>query len=123
MDHSPDVSIHIRQPYLPQSIINIIPGIDKSSAKPTPMVKPPQAKNDGYQAKNDFNYRSVIGSLNFLTNLTLPEAQFAVHPCVWFSADTKLLSDQAVKRVLKYLKVTDMQEQILKPDPERGIKC
>ena len=44
VDRLPDGSIHIRQPYLTQSILNIIPGMDKSSAKPTPMVKPPLAK-------------------------------------------------------------------------------
>ena len=47
--------IHIRQPYLTQSIINMIPGMEKSSANPTPAFKPPLAKNDGAQTrKNDF---------------------------------------------------------------------
>ena len=68
-------SIHLRQPYLIQIIINMIPGMEKSSAKPSPAVKPCLAKNEGAQAiKNDFNYRSVIGSLNFLTNSMCPEA-------------------------------------------------
>ena len=34
--HAEDVCIHLRKPYLTQNIINMIPGIDKSSAKPTP---------------------------------------------------------------------------------------
>ena len=85
----------------------MIPGMDKSNDITTPAVKPPLANNEGNQAiKNDFNYRSVIGSLNFLTNLTHPEAQFVVHKCVQFRADPTLPHNQAVKRVLKHLKVT-----------------
>ena len=54
--HRPYGSIHISQPYLTQRIIKMIPGMDKSSAKTTPVVKPPLAKNEGSQMrKNDFN--------------------------------------------------------------------
>ena len=51
-----------------------------------------------------------------------PKAQFAVHQCALFSANPKLPHDQAVKLVLKYLKVASMQVLIMKPDPEKGIK-
>ena len=36
LDHCPDVSIHLRQPYLTKSIINIIPGMEKSSDQSDP---------------------------------------------------------------------------------------
>ena len=45
MDLLPDGSIHLSQPYLTQRITNRITGMYKSSAKPTPTVKPPLAKN------------------------------------------------------------------------------
>ena len=124
LDRCPDGSIHLRKPYLTQRILNMIPGMDKSRANPTPVVKSPLVKNEGYQErKNDFNYRSVISSLDFLTDSTRPEAQFVVHQCARFSDDTKLPHDQAVKCILNYLKVTDTQGLIMKPDPEKGIKC
>ena len=44
LDHRSDGSTHLRQPYPTQSIINMIPGIDKSSSKSTPAVKPPYQK-------------------------------------------------------------------------------
>ena len=47
LDHHLDGSIHIRQSYITQRIPNIIPVMDNSSAKPTPVFKPPLAKNDG----------------------------------------------------------------------------
>ena len=112
-----DGSIHIRQRCLTKIILNMIPGMDKSSANPTHVVKPPIAKNEVYQAiNNDFSYISVIGLLNSLTNSTRPEVKFAVRQIVWFSADPKLLYDQAVKRVLKYLKGKATQGLIIKPD-------
>ena len=55
---------------------------------------------------NDFNYRSLIVSLNFLTNWTRAEAQFSVHQCAQFSANTNLLNIQAVELILKHLKGT-----------------
>ena len=44
LDRRPDISIHIRQPYLTQIILNVIIGMGKSSANPTPAVKPPLEK-------------------------------------------------------------------------------
>ena len=44
LDQHPDVSIHQRQNHITQSIISMIPGMYKSSAKPTPVVKPPLSK-------------------------------------------------------------------------------
>ena len=38
-------------------------------------------------------------------------------------ADIKLSHNQAIKRVLNYLKGTATQGVILKPDPEKGIEC
>ena len=45
LDRRPDGSIHLRQPYLTQIIRNMIPGMNRSSSKPTPAVKsPPENK-------------------------------------------------------------------------------
>ena len=44
LDRRPYGSINIRQPYLTQRILNMIQQMDKSSAKPTPAVKPPPVK-------------------------------------------------------------------------------
>ena len=50
LDHRSDGSIHLRRPYLTQRIINMIPGIDNFSAKPTLAVKPLLDKNEVSQA-------------------------------------------------------------------------
>ena len=52
MDRQPDGSIHTSHTYLEtQRILNNIPGMDKSSANPTPTVKPHLEKNEGSQAR------------------------------------------------------------------------
>ena len=89
--------------------------MDKSKAKPAPAVKPPLAKTRGLKQENDFNYRSVIVSINFLANSTPPKAQFVVHQFAQFVADPKLPHNQAVKCVLKCFKGASMQVLILKP--------
>ena len=44
LDHRPYGSSHIRQPYITQRIMSMIPVIDKSSSNPDPAVNPPLAK-------------------------------------------------------------------------------
>ena len=51
LDYRPDRSIHLRQCYLFQRIINMIPGMDKYSAKPTPAINSPLNKYEVSQAK------------------------------------------------------------------------
>ena len=45
LERHPYGSIHLRQSYLTQRILNMIPGMDKSIDKPAPAVNPPLAKN------------------------------------------------------------------------------
>ena len=123
MEHYADGSIHIRQPYLYQIIINLIPGMDKSSAKPTSAVKPPLVKNEGSQPiKKYFNYRSVFLSLHFLKKSTRSKAQFTFHQYVQLGANPKLPHNQYIKFILKYLKGTAAQGLIIKSNQEEGIE-
>ena len=96
--------------------------MNKESFKLITVVKPSLAKNEGYwHSKNDFNYTSVIRSLNFLTNSIHPEAQFKVHQCAQFRTDSKILHDKSVKLVIKYIKGTVMQGLIVKPNIYKGV--
>ena len=64
----------------------------------------------------------MIGSLKFLTNSIHPEAKFTVQQFARFGTDSKLLHNQALKRIIKHLKGTATQGLILKPDPEKWIE-
>eukprot|EP00957_Ditylum_brightwellii_P123391 9408229-Ditylum_brightwellii.AAC.1 len=54
----------------------------------------------GSKRKENWNYRSVIGILNFLVNSTHPELAHAVHQCAIFCQDPKAIHESAVKSVV-----------------------
>ena len=61
---------------------------------------------DGIPRKDEFHYQSLVGQLNFLTQSTRPEIQFAAHQCARFSEDPKHSHEVAAKRIVRYLKTT-----------------
>lgn len=78
---------------------------------------------DGPERKQSWNYRSVIGMLNYLAASTRPDILYAVHQCARFSADPKLCHQRAVKRIIRYFKGTADKGIILTPDKTKGIQC
>jgi hypothetical protein len=114
--------IHMTQPALIERIISTIP-LKDSRMHDTPADKILYKDVGGQERKTDFHYRSAIGQLNYLCGSTRPELQVAVHQCARFSADPKLSHEQAVKRIVRYLKRTKDRGMILKPDKTRGLEC
>ena len=53
-----------------------------------------------------WEYRSLIGKLNFLEKSTRPDIAYAVHQCARFSASPKESHAQAVRRIGRYLLAT-----------------
>ena len=72
----------------------------KSPASPTTVLT---KDLEGEKKKDEWNYRSVIGMLNYLVNSTQPDLAYAVYQCARFSNDPRRSHEQAVKRVLRYL--------------------
>ena len=77
----------------------------------------------GEPRKTVFHYRSAIGQLNYLTGSTRPELMMSVHQCARFSDDPRLPHEQAVKRIVRYLKSTADRGILLRPDEKRGLEC
>jgi hypothetical protein len=73
--------------------------------------------------KTDFHYRSAIGQLNYLTASSWPKLIVAVHQCARFSTDPRLQHEQAIKRIVRYLKRTSDKGLILRPDVSKGLEC
>ena len=61
---------------------------------------------DGQGRRESWNYRSLIGKLSFLAQMTRPDIAFAVHQCARFSVDPKLIHEKAVKHIGRYLLAT-----------------
>ena len=121
-----DDTVTMSQPFLIDRIIELLgSAITDANVKDTPAVyKEILFKDeDGPERKQDWNYRSAIGMLNYLAASTRPDCLYAVHQCARFSANPKLSHERAVKRIVRYLKGTRDKGIILKPDPDDGIKC
>ena len=103
--HGKDKSFRMSQPFLIDRIIASIPGMTDARSASTPAVAGEILNKDigGELRKEHWNYRSVIGMLNYLVNCTHPEMSFAVHQCARFCNDPKHSHEQAVKRIIRYL--------------------
>ena len=106
-----DDTIRMSSPLLINRIIKAIPGMKKANPVKYPAIL--TKETNGEERKEHWNYRSVIGMLNFLTNSTHPELSFAVHQCARFCNDPKMVHEQVVKRIIQYLLST-----VGKDDPE-----
>jgi hypothetical protein len=111
---------HLTQPALIDRIIETIPLKDQR-LHDTPADRILYKGSE--PRKTDFHYRSAAGQLNYLTASTRPELMMAVHQCARFSADPRLQHEQAIKRIVRYLKRTRTKGLILRPDISRGLEC
>jgi hypothetical protein len=72
----------------------------------------------GHRHEDKWNYRSVIGKLNYLAQNTRPDLSFTVHQCVRFSNNPTALHELAVKRIGRYLLLTKDKGLIMSPSQE-----
>lgn len=113
------------QPFLIDRIIQAV-GFEPrmTDARPTPVVKPLLHRDiDGEPRRTSWNYRSVIGMMNYLQQSTRPDISMAVHQCARFCNNPRLSHERAVKRIVKYLIGTKERGVICKPDRSKGLEC
>jgi hypothetical protein len=122
-----DNTISLKQPHLIASILKDL-GLDKPNSTPadTPALssKPLTKHLDKRRHDpNHFDYRSVIGKLNYLEKSTRPDISEAVHQCARFSSNPRQPHTEAVKRIGRYLKGTADEGIIMKPGKEQSFEC
>ena len=93
------------QPFLIDRTIEDIPDMKDSRSACAPADAGVVLTKDsgGSSRKENRHYRSVIGMLNYLVYCTHPDMSFAVHQCARFCHDSKLIHEQTVKRIFRYL--------------------
>ena len=75
--------------------------------KPTPAVTETIGKDEnGPPRKELWNYASLVGMMLYLASNLRPDIAFAVHQCARFTHCPKLVHEQAIKRIARYLKGT-----------------
>ena len=114
----------LTQPALIQRILETV-GIDlNGNARPihTPANKVLHKDERGKKRQQMWDYRSVVGMLNWLTRSTRPELIFAVSQVGRFLAFPKKSHEDAVLRVCCYLRDTRDKGMIMKPKKGRGFE-
>ena len=121
----PDGTITLTQPHLIDSIIADLGFKDNTKGKdtPAPSTASLDRDRDGLNHDESWEYRSVIGKLNFLEKSTRPDIAFAVHQCARYSSQPKQSHSAAVRYIVRYLMKTRDKGLILRPDKEHSFVC
>jgi hypothetical protein len=110
------------QPHLTQNVIQSIGDITLNTCK-EPATPKEILVHEGEPRKMDWNYRSIVGHLNYLTGSSRGKLAFAVHQCAQFSADPKRQHEKALLKILWYLKGTPNGGLIITPQKTLGLEC
>jgi len=122
IDRLGDGSIKLSQPHLIDSVIAAM-GLSDASSKPTPASRTLGKCLDSPKYSGDFNYRSVVGMLLYLSNNSRPDIAFAVHQGARFSSNPRDPHGEALKRIGRYLVGTRDAGLIFKPNPDLRLDC
>ena len=122
--HEKDNTISMRQPHLIQQIINAVRIKPNAHLPPTPAVSSYILKRDENAPPfaSAWNFRSIIGMLNYLEKGTRPDIGYATHQCAKFTEDPRAPHAKAVEHIVKYLQRTSDKGIILKPDTTKSLE-
>jgi hypothetical protein len=113
--------ITLTQPSLIQQILKEVSITERSNRKYTPVDSIQYADVDGLDRIDTWNYRSIVGKLNYLVNNTQPDISVAVHQCAQFCSHPKAIHELAVKRITKYLLAMQHKGLILRPTTDMHL--
>jgi hypothetical protein len=71
--------------------------------------------SSGPEREHTWNYRAVVGMLNYLASSTRPDIAFAIHQCARFCVNPKRSHELAIHRIVRYLKSTSYKGYFLRP--------
>ena len=118
-----DKSISFKQTFLIQRAIELA-GLRDSNKVDIPAVKPPLGKDlEGASRTSTWEYRSIIGLLNYISGSSRPEIAYTTHSSKIFSANPKASHDKGVKSIIKYLKGTKENGLIMYTKNDKGLEC
>jgi len=117
IDRRPDGTIHLTQPHLIEQILEEVRlDGDNVTTKLTPSKGSILKRYPNSEPfDKHFDYRRVIGKLNYLEKSTRPEIAFQVHQCARFAANPKKEHGYAIMWICRYLAATRDKGLIFKP--------
>jgi hypothetical protein len=114
-------TITLTQPSLIQQILQDVGIHGQSNGKETPVDSILYDDLDGLDRSDSWNYWSVIGKLNYLANNTRPDISMAIHQCARYSSNPKAIHELAVKRIARYLLVTQTKGIVMHPTADMSL--
>jgi hypothetical protein len=114
-------TITFTQPNLIQQIISDVGLATSSNGKDTSVESVLYADKSGQVCQENWNYRSVIGKLNYLANKTWPDISMAVHQCAFYCSGPKALHELVVKCIARYLLRMQDKGLIFKPTMDLSL--
>ena len=119
-----DGTIHLTQPHLVDQILEELGLPDNLKSKPIPATSSKLLSRHSESEKFDgsFNYRSIIGKLNYLEKGSRSDIAYIMHQCARFTQDPKKEHRDAIRWLARYLKGTRDKGTILKPVKGKGLE-
>ena len=117
--------IVLSQPHLIDQIVQEVLGDNptcRAKPIPAPSTKILDRDLNGADFNYNFDYRSIVGKLNYLEKGTRPELAYSVHQCARFCTNPKKSHGDAIINIAKYLKDTRAQGIIVNPDPSKSFE-
>jgi hypothetical protein len=125
IDRKPDGTIHLTQPHLIDQILDDLRlNGDNVTTKKTPASSSRllSRHSDSEPFDNSFNFRSVIGKLNYLEKSTRSDIAYITHQCARFTTAPKQEHAQALRWLGRYLRETRTKGTILRPVKGRDME-
>ena len=114
--------IELTQPHIIHNILTEL-NLLESNSKPTPATTILHKDSDGETRQHSWNYRRIIGMLEYLRQSTRPDIAFAVHQCARFCNDPKRSHEMGIMRIGRYLKGTIDKGILFNPNNESYLTC
>ena len=99
-------------------------GLSNSDQVDIPAVKPPLSKDLEVASQTPtWEYRPIIGLINYISGSSKPDIAYATHSAARFSVNPKASHNKGVKRIINYLKGTKENGLIMYPKNDEELEC
>ena len=120
-----DGTVHLTQPHLIDQILgDLALAQDNVKGKNIPAMSSKILTRDkkGKPFDGGFNYRSIIGKLNYLEKGTRSDIAYIVHQCARFTEDPRAIHATALRWLGRYLKMTRDKGLIIQSKHGKGLE-
>jgi hypothetical protein len=125
IERKKDGTIHLTQPQLiDKTLDDLRLNDDNIMTKPIPASSSRLLSRHSHPKNFDrsFDYRSVVGKLNYLEKTTRSDISYITHQCARFTSEPKKEHGNAIRWLGRYLKATRNKGTILKPQKGKGLE-